>query len=757
MRAWLESPVREAAQVFVNGTAGGRGLESAVSNSTSPGLMQAGQNTIRVVVANLALNVLAKSPLPDYKELNAKYGEKFQAQDMQSVRPLPGGMLRPGETGLPSEPVPRSLRIGLLLAAAMSVTNVMTDVWRKRALEKRELFPVDLLDARRRDRGLRRRAAGADCCAACRSPSAMAGCCSALVQLAPVPTFLIYLLLDVSLITIVMWLYFRALQISPLSMCIPFLAFTPVFLIPSTYIILGQKPQPHQAARCGADRGGIAGHAPDAVRGGLAGAGESGDRVQGQPLHADCGVDLFAYQSAGRQAGGDERCLHRGLRLRDRPLHFVLSAHANAARQFRGGIAGEREIHCARRAVRRGVAAVSTGELRVHSGGDHGEHQARGHRAGGVRGWLFFRERGITDKVIAATVMFCGVLILYLPVTPVGGAGDCGGDPGRDDDRALRDAGARPHDPACHLWVAAAWRRTTWAVYRDLDWVRVVNCIDAVPEAARKAAEFDSGRVATPTTRRRLTDESRCRDHQLAQSPAPRAGGGGDRGGQARSAAEAGRAEPAGRRSHRGGRREIRRERSGLYMSYFDQPLIHDLRDMVRRGLAGRHRPRLRAADAPGRHDVVAGSARRASRNWRGSVAQTGGGCFIQLAVHYLHIFEWATGARVVRASGFTRNLHCPGLEGEDIAVGIFELDTGAMVTIDTAWCTNGEELSIHGTQGRFTYRDNKLALCSTGGRVPRTRGALHGRAGGAVRRRLGRRTADGNPAAGLRRRYAIR
>ena len=37
--------------------------------------------------------------------------------------------------------------------------------------------------------------------------------------------------------------------------------------------------------------------------------------------------------------------------------------------------------------------------------------------------------------------------------------------------------------------------------------------------------------------------------------------------------------------------------------------------------------------------------------NWRGCVAQTGGGCFIQLAVHYIHIFEWVTGARVVRAT----------------------------------------------------------------------------------------------------------
>jgi len=38
-------------------------------------------------------------------------------------------------------------------------------------------------------------------------------------------------------------------------------------------------------------------------------------------------------------------------------------------------------------------------------------------------GWLFFKERGITDKVIAASVMFCGVLILYLPLSPVQAAG----------------------------------------------------------------------------------------------------------------------------------------------------------------------------------------------------------------------------------------------------------------------------------------------------------------------------------------------
>src|SRR5450756_2786226 len=103
--------------------------------------------------------------------------------------------------------------IGLLLAAAMSVTNVMTDVWRKRALDQRDLFPatfwiriavaavfglVLLVQMLRgvpiviRDDGL----------------------LFGLVQLAPIPTFLIYLVLNVGLITIVMWLYLSLIHIS---------------------------------------------------------------------------------------------------------------------------------------------------------------------------------------------------------------------------------------------------------------------------------------------------------------------------------------------------------------------------------------------------------------------------------------------------------------------------------------------------------------------------------------------------------------
>src|ERR1022692_3399735 len=76
MRAWLESPVREAAQVFVNGKAAGAVWKSPFEVEVT-GMLIPGENAIRVVVANLALNVLAKGPLPDYKELIARYGDKF--------------------------------------------------------------------------------------------------------------------------------------------------------------------------------------------------------------------------------------------------------------------------------------------------------------------------------------------------------------------------------------------------------------------------------------------------------------------------------------------------------------------------------------------------------------------------------------------------------------------------------------------------------------------------------------------------------
>lgn len=94
MRAMLEGPLREAAVVYINGKrAGAVWCPPYRLDVTS--LLHTGDNAVRIVVANLALNEMAKGPLPDYKALNAKYGERFQAQDMNQVKPMPAGLLGP--------------------------------------------------------------------------------------------------------------------------------------------------------------------------------------------------------------------------------------------------------------------------------------------------------------------------------------------------------------------------------------------------------------------------------------------------------------------------------------------------------------------------------------------------------------------------------------------------------------------------------------------------------------------------------------
>jgi hypothetical protein len=94
MRAMLEGPVREAAVVYINGKRVGSVWCPPYQVKVS-GLLQAGENHVRIVVANLAINELARGPLPDYKALNAKYGARFQPQDMGHLEPLPSGLLGP--------------------------------------------------------------------------------------------------------------------------------------------------------------------------------------------------------------------------------------------------------------------------------------------------------------------------------------------------------------------------------------------------------------------------------------------------------------------------------------------------------------------------------------------------------------------------------------------------------------------------------------------------------------------------------------
>jgi hypothetical protein len=92
MRAWYDPPVREAAIVFVNGHRVGS-LWHPPYRLALGGFLKQGQNQVVIKVYNTAMNAWAALPLHDYKPLIAKYGDRFQMQDLNQVKPVSSGLL----------------------------------------------------------------------------------------------------------------------------------------------------------------------------------------------------------------------------------------------------------------------------------------------------------------------------------------------------------------------------------------------------------------------------------------------------------------------------------------------------------------------------------------------------------------------------------------------------------------------------------------------------------------------------------------
>jgi hypothetical protein len=92
MQTWYDPPIREAAIVYINGQRAGS-LWCPPYKLDVTKLLKPGSNTIRIEVANTALNYMSGRKMPDYKLLTLRYGERFQAQDMDKIQVLPSGIL----------------------------------------------------------------------------------------------------------------------------------------------------------------------------------------------------------------------------------------------------------------------------------------------------------------------------------------------------------------------------------------------------------------------------------------------------------------------------------------------------------------------------------------------------------------------------------------------------------------------------------------------------------------------------------------
>jgi hypothetical protein len=92
MRAWYDPPVRDAAIVFINGHRV-ESLWHPPYRLAVGGFLKQGQNQIVIKVYNTAMNAWAALPPHDYKPLIAKYGDRFQMQDLDQVKPVSSGLV----------------------------------------------------------------------------------------------------------------------------------------------------------------------------------------------------------------------------------------------------------------------------------------------------------------------------------------------------------------------------------------------------------------------------------------------------------------------------------------------------------------------------------------------------------------------------------------------------------------------------------------------------------------------------------------
>jgi hypothetical protein len=92
MHAYFDPPIREAALVVINGKPVGA-LWHPPYRLDITDAMHTGTNHIEIHVYNTALNAWSALPPHDYGPLKAKYGDRFQMQDLDRVKPLASGIL----------------------------------------------------------------------------------------------------------------------------------------------------------------------------------------------------------------------------------------------------------------------------------------------------------------------------------------------------------------------------------------------------------------------------------------------------------------------------------------------------------------------------------------------------------------------------------------------------------------------------------------------------------------------------------------
>ena len=144
---------------------------------------------------------------------------------------------------------------------------------------------------------------------------------------------------------------------------------------------------------------------------------------------------------------------------------------------------------------------------------------------------------------------------------------------------------------------------------------------------------------------------------------------------------------------------------AGIYMSMFDNPLYYDLKALISSGALGR----ISAVHCRGAHP---GGLNMSAGNWRQSAEKTGGGSFIQLAVHPINMAQWLLDDRIARVAAFSGNLMCPRIGGDDVTSAACEFGSGIQGTLSSAYCAYPFILAVYGSTGYLSVTsDTRLEI----------------------------------------------
>jgi predicted dehydrogenase len=146
--------------------------------------------------------------------------------------------------------------------------------------------------------------------------------------------------------------------------------------------------------------------------------------------------------------------------------------------------------------------------------------------------------------------------------------------------------------------------------------------------------------------------------------------------------------------------------RLGMYMSSYNNPLVWEVKQLVRGGHLGEIQS-VRARDAHRGGLRFAASA----GHWRGSRDLTGGGSFIQLSIHGINLVQWWLDKSVTEIFAYSANRLCPNVGGDDVTAAAAKLEGGSFAVFDSGYASEGMSREIYGTKGRVLLCDNDNLL----------------------------------------------